>query len=214
MRVVMALGAQLVSAVVHVSGTIHHPLHGAPFGYAGLALGAFASWVGVPGPGEPLLIAAGVLAAQHRLDIATVLLVAWVAATVGGIVGWVIGLKAGRAVLVAPGPLLHLRIGAVARGETVFARFAVIAIVMTPSWIAGMHRVGAAVYLPTNAASAALWAGGIGLGAYFIGPTVVDFVQDLGLVSVVGIVLLIVAGVVIEIRRRRGHAGPAGGSGA
>ena len=210
----MPLSAHFISGVVHAPVPIHHPLHGAPFGYVGLALGAFASWVGVPGPGEPLLIAAGVLAAQHRLDLVTVLLVAWVAATVGGIVGWVIGLKAGRPVLVAPGPLLHLRIGAVARGETVFARFAVIAIVMTPSWIAGMHRVRAAIYLPTNAASAALWAGGIGLGAYFIGPTVVDFVQDLGFVSVVGIVLLIVAGVVIEIRRRRGHVGPDGGSGA
>jgi membrane protein DedA with SNARE-associated domain len=210
----MTLRAQLLSGLVHAAAPIHHPLHGAPFGYAGLALAAFASWVGVPGPGEPVLIAAGVLAAQHRLDIVTVLLVAWVAATVGGIVGWMIGLKAGRAVLVAPGPLRHARISAVARGEMVFARFAVIAIVMTPSWIAGIHRVGAAVYLPTNAAAAALWAGGIGLGAYFIGPTVIDFVQDLGVASVVGIVLLIVAGVVIEIRRRRGRQDPIDGPGA
>jgi hypothetical protein len=36
---------------------------------------------------------------------------------------------------------------------------------------------------------------------------VVDVVDDLGLFSVVGVVLLVAAGVVIEIRRRRGHAG-------
>ncbi len=51
----------------------------------------------MPGPGEPVLIAAGVLASKHKLDLATVLVVAWVAATAGGILGWAVGLKAGRA---------------------------------------------------------------------------------------------------------------------
>jgi len=214
MRLAIPLAAQLVSGLAHVHAQIQHSLHEQPFDYAGLALAAFASWVGVPGPGEPALIAAGVLAAQHKLDIVTVLLVAWVAATAGGIAGWLIGIKAGRAFLVVPGPLRQARIRAVARGEMVFARFAVIAIVLTPSWIAGIHRVGAAVYLPTNAAAAALWAVGIGLGAYFVGPTVVDLVKDLGLVSAVGIGLFIVAGIVIEVRRRRRRAGPIGGPGA
>jgi membrane protein DedA with SNARE-associated domain len=213
-RVAMPVAAQLVSDVVHVHSQVRHSLHGQPFDYAGLALAAFASWVGVPGPGEPVLIAAGVLAAQDKLDIVTVLLVAWVAATAGGIAGWLIGIKAGRAFLIAPGPLRRFRINAAARGEMVFARFAVIAIVLTPSWIAGIHRVGAAVYLPTNAAAAALWAVGIGLGAYFVGPSVVDFVKDLGLASAVGIGLFILAGIVIEVRRRRAHAGPIGGPGA
>ena len=40
---------------------------------------------------EPVLIAAGVLAARGRLDIASVLLVAWRGATAGGIIGWLIG---------------------------------------------------------------------------------------------------------------------------
>jgi membrane protein DedA with SNARE-associated domain len=213
-RVAIPLAAQLVSDVVHVHSQVRHSLNGQPFDYAGLALAAFASWVGVPGPGEPVLIAAGVLAAQHKLDIVTVLLVAWVAATAGGIVGWLVGIKAGRGFVVAPGPLRQARISAVARGEMVFARFAVIAIVFTPSWVAGIHRVRAAVYLPTNAAAAALWAVGIGLGAYFVGPAVVDFVTDLGVVSAVGIGLFIVAGIVIEVRRRRAHPGPPGGPGA
>jgi membrane protein DedA with SNARE-associated domain len=211
--VAIPLAAQLVSDVAHVHSQIRHSLHGQPFDYAGLALAAFASWVGVPGPGEPVLIAAGVLAAQHKLDIATVLLVAWFAATAGGIAGWMIGIKAGRGFVVAPGPLRQARINAVGRGEMVFARFAVIAIVLTPSWVAGIHRVGAAVYLPTNAVAAALWAVGIGLGAYFVGPAVVDFVKDLGLVSAVGIGLFIVAGIVIEVRRRRAHPGPMSGPG-
>jgi membrane protein DedA with SNARE-associated domain len=211
MQVAMPLAAPLASGLIHLSAHIQHPPQGLPFDYAGLALAAFASWVGVPGPGEPVLIAAGVLAAQHKLEIVTVLLIAWVAATVGGIIGWLIGMKTGRAFLIAPGPLRQVRINAVARGDVVFARFAVIAIVMTPSWIAGIHRVRAAVYLPTNAAAAALWACWIGLGAYFVGPAVLDFVQDFGVVSAVGIGLFIIAGVVIEVRRRRARAGPVAG---
>lgn len=186
---------------------VHHHFHGPPFDYAGLAAAAVASWIGVPGPGEPVLIAAGVLAARHKLDIGEVLLVAWVAATVGGIGGWLIGLRAGRAILIAPGPLRHTRIKAVARGEEVFARYPVVAIFLTPSWIAGIHRVRAAVYLPTNAAAAAVWTGGIGLGAYFVGPTVLDVAQDAGLITAIGVVLLIVAGIAIELRRRRRSTG-------
>jgi membrane protein DedA with SNARE-associated domain len=199
----MPVAAQMVSGLLHLQLHLHHRIHGPPFDYAGLALAAFASWVGVPGPGEPVLIAAGVLAAQGRLDIVTVLVVAWAAATIGGIVGWVIGMKAGRAFLVAPGPLRPLRISAVARGEMVFARYTVLAVLLTPSWIAGIHRVRAAVYLPTNAACAVLWAAGIGLAAYFVGPTVVDFVQDLGVISAVGLCLFVVAVIVLEVRRRR-----------
>jgi membrane-associated protein len=143
-----------------------------------------------------------VVAARHKLDISSVLLIAWAGAAVGGVVGWVVGLKAGRALITAPGPLRRLRLNAVARGEDVFRRYPVIAIVLTPSWIAGIHRVGAAIYLPVNAIGAALWAVGIGVGAYLLGPTVIDLVDDLGLVTGValGALLLLVAWT--EIRRR------------
>jgi membrane protein DedA with SNARE-associated domain len=188
-----------IAALLHIH--LHH-LQGSPIDYVGLALAAAASWVGVPGPGEPVLIAAGVVAARHKLDISSVLLIAWFGAAVGGVVGWVIGLKAGRALITARGPLRRLRLHAVARGEDVFRRYPVIAIVLTPSWIAGIHRVGAAIYLPVNAIGAAIWAVGIGLGAYLAGPTVIDFVDDLGLVTgaVLGALLLVVAWT--EIRRR------------
>ncbi len=105
---------------------------------------------------------------------------AWAAATVGGVVGWMIGLKAGRNFVTGRGPLRSLRVAAVARGERVFERYPVTAIIMSPSWVAGIHGVRPRVYQPVNALSAALWAGGIGLSAYLIGPAVLDFVSDLG----------------------------------
>ncbi len=194
-----------VLSLLHIHLHLRH-FHGPPFDYVGLAAAAAASWVGVPGPGEPVLIAAGVLAARHQLDIFEVLVVAWVAGTVGGAVGWLVGLKAGRALLTAPGPLLRLRLRAVQRGEEVFERYRVVAIIFTPSWVSGINGVRSRVYQPINALGAAGWACLYGLGGYFVGPSVIDVAQDFGVVTVVVVVVLILVGTSLEVRRRRrGH---------
>jgi membrane protein DedA with SNARE-associated domain len=181
---------------------LHH-VPAANIDYAALALGAFASWAGVPGPGEPLLIAAAIVAAQHKLDLAPVLIWAWVGANIGGIVGWQAGRILGRSVMTAPGPLRGLRLKAVERGEEVFERFTVLAILFTPAWVAGIHRAGTAVYLTTNAFSSALWAAGIGLAAYYAGPPVIDVLDDVGTVTGIGLVVLIMLAIGFELNRRR-----------
>ena len=192
------------SRVILILGwALHHRFHGPPIDYAGLAAAAAASWIGVPGPGEPVLIAAGVFAARHRLDIGTVLAVAWLAATLGGVGGWLIGMKAGRSVLITHGPLHKARLRALERGDEVFGRWPVAAILLTPSWVAGIHRVRPGLYLVTNAAGAALWAVGIGLGAFLIGPSVIDFANDLGWVTAAGLVILVGVGLWLEFGRRR-----------
>ena len=180
---------------------LHHHFHGPPLDYVTLAVGAFASWIGVPGPGEPLLIAAGVLAAQHKLDISEVLLVAWISATVGGVGGGG-GNEGGRRILTVRGPLFAFRERALARGEEAFNRFPRTAVLLTPTWIAGINNVPPAVYLPWNAVGAALWACAIGIGAYLVGPAVVDAVNDAGLVGPIAVVALIVVGIAIDLIRR------------
>jgi len=181
---------------------LRHHIQGPPVDYAGVAAAAAASWIGVPGPGEPVLIAAGLLAAKHRLDIGSVLAVAWAAATAGGVAGWLIGMKAGRVLLTTRGPLHRMRLHALARGDEVFGRYAVLAILLTPSWVAGIHHVHPAVYVPTNAAGAALWAVGIGLGAFFLGPPVVDLVNDVGWLTIGGLGALVAVAVGAELVRR------------
>lgn len=186
-----------------VLALLRHHFHGPSVDYWAVAAASAASWLGVPGPGEPVLIAAAVLAAHHRLDITTVIGVAFVFAVAGGFAGWLIGKMLGRTVLETRGPLLRFRLRTLSRGDEIFTRYPVVAIVLTPSWIAGIHHVNTAVYQITNVATAFIWAVGIGLAAYIIGPAVIDAVQDLGWVTAVGLALLITAGVVIEIRRRR-----------
>jgi membrane protein DedA with SNARE-associated domain len=181
---------------------LHH-VPAANIDYAALALGAFASWAGVPGPGEPLLIASAIIAAQHKLDLAPVLIWAFVGATAGGIFGWLAGRIAGRTVMTAPGPLLKLRLKAVERGEEVFERLTVIAILLAPSWVSGIHRAGTAAYLITNAVSAAVWTVGIGLGAYYVGPPVLDVIGDVGTATAIGLGVLVLVGIGFEVTRRR-----------
>lgn len=189
--------------VVGATVSLHRHLHGPPIDYLGLAAAAGASWAGVPGPGEPVLIAAAVYAARHRLDITEVLIVAFVAAVLGGIAGWLLGVLGGRTLVTAPGPLRRARMVAVARGDEVFERHPVLAILLTPSWVAGIHRVRTDVYMIFNLVGAAVWAAGIGLAAYWTGPSVLDFVNDFGLVTSLGLGVLIAVVVVAEIMRRR-----------
>jgi membrane protein DedA with SNARE-associated domain len=194
----------LAPLAIHIH--LHLIRHGVPapnIDYFALALGAFASWAGLPGPGEPLLIAAAVVASKHKIDLTPVLVWAFVGASVGGIAGWLAGWFAGRTVMTAPGPLRKLRLKAVARGEEVFERFTVIAILLTPAWVAGIHRVGPVIYNVTNLVSAAVWSVGIGLGAYYAGPPVLDVLADIGWISVIGIGLLVAAAIGFEVARRR-----------
>ena len=197
-------------AFLHLHLHVHlHRFHGPSLDYGGLAAAAFASWVGLPGPGEPLLIAAGILAAQGKLDLIETLIVAFGSAVAGGIVGWLIGLKAGRRLLERPGPFLRARQRALRRGDEVFERYPAFAIIMTTSWIAGINRARTGPYMLWNAVGALLWTLAIGLGAFFAGPPIVDLVGDSGLITVVGVVGVVLMGLSLEFgwrRRRRADA--------
>jgi membrane protein DedA with SNARE-associated domain len=197
----------IVPALLHIHLHLHHRFHGPPFDYAGLAIAAGLSWIGLPGPGEPVLFAAAVLAARHRLDLATVVGVAFLAAVAGGIIGWAIGLRFGRTLMAGRGPLRAARLRALERGEAMFERHPVIGILVTPALVAGIHRVPSRVYQPINAVSALVWAVGIGIGGYVIGPPVLDVFDDLGTVFTAVFVVAILAGGAAELTRRRRRAG-------
>ena len=203
----MRLGVILKVSSLLVLALLRHHFHGPSVDYWAVAVASAASWLGVPGPGEPVLIAAAVIAAHHRLDITTVIGVAFVFAVAGGVAGWLIGKLLGRTVLETRGPLLRFRLRTLSRGDEIFDRYPVLAIVLTPSWIAGIHRVNTGVYQITNVVTAFIWAVGIGLAAYFIGPAVIDAVEDLGWVTGIGLILLIAFGVYLEIRSAPATAG-------
>jgi membrane protein DedA with SNARE-associated domain len=189
-----------------VIGAVHIHLHfharGPQLDYVGVLVAAALSWVGLPGPGEAALIAAAILAANHHLDLPSLIAVAWLGATAGGLVGWLVGLKAGRGIVTAAGPLRHHRLAVVARGDRFFARFGVVAVLFTPSWIAGIHAMPWTRYVPINAVSALVWAVGVGLGAYVIGPPIADIVGDIGAGAWLVIGALVLGATIILLLRK------------
>lgn len=196
-------GVKLVLLLALTQAHAHHPFHSAAIDYLGLAAACFASWSFFYGPGEPVLIAEAIFAAKHDLSIVSVVAVAWGGAAAGGIAGWLAGRSLGRAVVVAPGPLRRFRVRAVEQNEAIFGRHPLLAIYLAPSWVAGVARVRTLLYLAVNAVTALIWAGTVGLGAYYAGPPIVDLLGDMGLATGIALGVLVVGSVVAEILRRR-----------
>ncbi|MDQ3866926.1 MAG: VTT domain-containing protein, partial [Actinomycetota bacterium] len=109
-------------------------------GYVALAgLVAFES-MGVPVPGETALLAAGILAQQGHLEIELVIAVAAGAAVAGDNLGYLLGRKGGRSLLLRAGALRRQRRAFVRRGERFFVRHGASA-VFFGRWVAGVRVV-------------------------------------------------------------------------
>ena len=179
-----------------------------PVGYTAIGLAAFASWAGLPGPGEAAVIAGAAFAARNRLDIVQVELYSFLGATVGGMIGWRLGWHFGAALAERPGPLFRLRKRGLRAGERFFERFGAVAVMLTPSWVAGIHRVPPGRFIFFNAVASAGWAAVYGLTTYFAGPGVADFFSEISGWAAIGLVAvaLTLAGLAL-LRRRRTRAG-------
>jgi len=191
---------------VHVHLHLHHHFHGLAGGYIGLSAAALASWIGLVGAGEAALVTAAVFAAHGRLDLLEVLIFAWLGAIAGGNVGWLLGLKGGRALVTRRGPLYRLRIRALGRGEGFYARYGMVAVFFTPAWMAGIAEMGWSRFFPANLLAALVWALGFGLGGYFAGPPILDVADDVGLAGTLiaaGLVTAALAGGVLRRRVRQ-----------
>jgi membrane protein DedA with SNARE-associated domain len=192
-----------------VIAALHLHIHakGPGIDYVGVLVASIASWAGLPGPGEAALVAAAISAGQHHLDITAILAVAWIGAAVGGMAGWIVGVRAGRGVMTAPGPLRHLREKIIEKGDRFYERYGLVAVLFTPSWVAGIHHMRLSRYGPVNLVSALIWALGWGLLAYYIGPSITDVISDAGTARwfVLAGILGAVAAIALMRRSRRHH---------
>jgi membrane protein DedA with SNARE-associated domain len=94
-----------------------------PLGYVMLPAAVAAESAGVPVPGETTLIAAAILAAHGHMAIALVIALAAAGAIAGDNVGYLLGRRFGRPVLLASGPARRLRRAALRAAESLFARY-------------------------------------------------------------------------------------------
>jgi membrane-associated protein len=193
-----------VLALIHIPSRL---------GYLVLAGLVGAESTGVPVPGETALITAAILAHHGRLQIEFVIPVAAGAAIVGDNIGYLIGRKGGRALLLRHGPLEERRKRFLERGEPFFARHGPKAVFLgrwiaglriAAAWLAGINRMHWPVFLFWNALGGIAWATSVGLLAYFAGPAVERIIKILGLAGV-GIVILFIAAALVwrHLQRRR-----------
>ncbi len=191
-------------AVHHALGVPAHRFHRGRerADYLGVFLASIFSWVAVPGPGEAALIAAGISARHGHLDLTTVIAAAFLGSTLGGMAGWQVGRRGGRALLTAPGLLLRLRLSMVKKGDHFYERYGPVAVLFTPSWMAGIHNMRWSRFLLANTLSALVWAAGIGVGADLLGPSIADIQGTAGVFILIAIALVALA---LFLMRRGKH---------
>jgi membrane protein DedA with SNARE-associated domain len=189
-----------------------HPilsLHGWQ-GYVLVGLLVFAEaavMLGFVFPGETAVILGGVLASNDHVNIVGLVVVIVACAVVGDSVGYLVGQRwGGRILNTRPFRKRHRiidrsmeelnRRGAIA---VFVARFSAFLRAVVPG-LAGMSAMPYRVFLPANAAGGLVWGTGFCLLGYFVGQRVES---ASGIVSYVLLGLIVVAIVVLAVRRRR-----------
>jgi membrane-associated protein len=192
------------------------------FGLLGLLIIVFAECgllIGFFLPGDTLLFSAGLLTATGTLDVplwVTLVLVP-VAAILGNLVGYWIGLKAGPAVFNKPNSRIF-RQEYVDRSHDFFEKYGARTIVLArfvpivrtfATVMAGASRMRFSTYVLYSVIGGVLWGAGVTALGYYLGQIefVRDTVEPLIEPIIIGIVLLSLVPAAVELlrsRRRRG----------
>jgi membrane protein DedA with SNARE-associated domain len=110
-----------MAAIEHAFGNLTPLLQ--EYGVAAVALILMLESLGLPVPGESLLILASVLAARGDLSLPSLLVFAWAGAVVGDNIGYVLGRTFGRAVVLRLGGRIGFEADRLRQVEEMFARY-------------------------------------------------------------------------------------------
>jgi membrane protein DedA with SNARE-associated domain len=167
--------------------------------------------MGIPLPGETILVSAAVYAgATGHLDIVGVVLAATIGAIAGDNVGFLIGRRFGYPLLVRYGYLFRMTTSRIKLGRFLFlrhgaklvffARFVAVLRALA-ALLAGVNCMPWRRFLIFNAAGAVAWAGGYGMLAYLFGERVERLTRPVG----IAMVAVAVAGALAVIWLARRH---------
>jgi membrane-associated protein len=166
--------------------------------------------MGIPVPGETALIAAALLAHQGQMDIVTLVVIASAAAIIGDNIGFAIGRKGGRRLLLRPGPFHAQRKRVIEIGEPFFAKHGPKAVFLgrwvsglriASAWLAGINGMSWPTFLVWNALGGIVWACAVGFGVYLLGHVAEDVLRVAG--PIAGGVIIAAAIVFLVVRHRR-----------
>jgi len=167
------------------------------YGLLALFIGITLEGTGIPVPGETMLVSAALYAGStHRLTIGLVMLVAATAATVGGMIGYVIGRWIGLRLLVRYGKYVRLDERRLKVGQYLFLRHGgkivffgrfIDPLRILAAVLAGANRMSTPYFLFVNTLGGICWVMLLGGGAYLFGE------QTKRVAGTVNLLLLIVA---------------------
>lgn len=193
--------------------------HLAGHGYWTVAIALMFENIGVPVPGETILLLASFLAySEHRLSLPYIILVGVLAATLGDNIGFLIGHHGGRPLLDRYQTLFRIKPEAVTRGEEIFehyggwtilaARFiAGLRILAGP--LAGVLRMHWRKFVIFNFLGAVLWVATISSVGYLFGKHWDKLLEVMKGVNLVFFAAAVVVAVIYWVKRRRRSAGQA-----
>jgi membrane protein DedA with SNARE-associated domain len=173
--------------------------------------------LGAPLPGESLLIFASVTAEHGNLSFPLLLLFAWIGGVVGDNIGYLIGRRLGRAVLLRYGDKIGFTAQRLDRVEAVFARYGPLTVAFARFFnvlrqlngvVAGTLKMDWWRFLLFNALGCALWVLTWGLAGFYLGEHVSDIARlahGLGLVGAIIVAILVIGAAIFAFRRTRAN---------
>lgn len=161
--------------------------------------------MGVPLPGETVLVLASLLASRHHLHIAGVIAAAATGAVVGDNIGYWIGREFGYRLLIRYGAYIGLTTSKIKLGQFLFMRHGgkvvffgrfVAVLRVLAAFLAGINRMDWHLFLYANAAGAVVWSTAVGLAAYTLGKAALRFTGPIGISFLVLAVAALICGFV------------------
>jgi membrane protein DedA with SNARE-associated domain len=150
--------------------------------------------MGIPSPGETALVLAAILASQGKLQIWLVILIGVASAIVGDNIGYLLGRRLGREVLIAKGPLHEHRRSAIEMGDRFFERHGpktvfiarwIALIRFAAAWLAGINKMPFRLFFFWNALGGITWGITFGLVGYYGGNAAAHVLAQAGIVGAV-----------------------------
>jgi membrane protein DedA with SNARE-associated domain len=170
----------------------------ASYGYTAIFFVVLLESSGIPLPGETILVCASVYAGtQHGLDIRVIIGAAASGAILGDNVGFWIGRRFGRTLLMKYGHCVGVDRQKLALGEYLFMRFGgmivffgrfVALLRVYAALLAGINRLRPVDFAVYNAAGGVVWAATFGSGGYLFGKNLQHFVGPIGWIALVAFV--------------------------
>jgi membrane protein DedA with SNARE-associated domain len=162
----------------------------AAYGYAAVFALLLIESIGIPAPGEGILIATAVFAARtHSLDIALVIAIGSLAAFLGTGAGYLIGRGAGLPLITRYGRFVGLTPARQRLGQYLFMRHGGKIVFLGrfvaffrafEGLLAGVNQMSWRRFAVFNAVGAVTWTCAIGLAAYYFGRAFVHLNKPLG----------------------------------